>query len=69
MTSLEKYQEAVRLLKEINCPEPIMDALYVFGWAVESDERKRLNWLALTEGLRPAVKENTPPLVLKSGKE
>lgn len=67
MNSYEKYNEAYRLLQEINCPQQILDMLYVFGWAVESDERKRQNWLALNDGLRPAIKEEVPPLELKEG--
>jgi hypothetical protein len=47
MTSKEKLDQAVRLLKEINCPEEILDALWYFGLTVNQDETKLKNWQAL----------------------
>ena len=45
MTQKEKLELAVRLLKELNCPEAILDALWLFGLTVHSDEIKLHNWL------------------------
>jgi hypothetical protein len=47
MKSKEKLEQAVRLLKEINCPAPILEELYVFGFLVGADETKLKNWQAL----------------------
>lgn len=44
MNSLEKIDHATVLLKEINCPEPILDALFVFRFAVEIDLHKLQVW-------------------------
>jgi hypothetical protein len=46
MTQLDKYNQAVHLLKELNCPEQIMEALWLFGLTVCEDETKLTNWLA-----------------------
>lgn len=50
MQQTEKYQLALSLLKELNCPEEIMDALFVFGIFVHNDETKLHNWEALSGG-------------------
>lgn len=50
MNNLEKLQEAQRLLKEIGCPEQIMDALWVWEFTVRADMTKLKNWSAWTEG-------------------
>lgn len=50
MSQTEKYQYALRLLKELNCPEAIIGALEVWGMFVHSDEIKLHNWQALSEG-------------------
>lgn len=48
--STEKYDCAMRLLKELNCPQPIIDELEVWGMFVRTDEIKLHNWQALSEG-------------------
>jgi len=50
MSQIDKYNQATQLLKELNCPEPIMDALYFWGMTVRSDEQKLNNWVALSQG-------------------
>ena len=47
MTNSEKYAYAMRFLRELNCPEAIMDALAVWGIFVRQDEIKLANWVAL----------------------
>jgi|GEM_PF-4140165 hypothetical protein len=47
MSQVDKYNQAISLLKEINCPSEIMDALWVFGMTVRGDEVKLRNWQAL----------------------
>ncbi len=41
---------AIRLLEELNCPEAIMTALWLFGMTVHDDQVKLHNWQALSEG-------------------
>ena len=50
MTQTTKYDQAIQLLKELNCPSAIMDALYVWGMLVRADEVKLNNWVALADG-------------------
>ena len=50
MSRLTTLQEAVNLLKGIGCPEPIMDALLVWGVMVSDDEIKLRNWGAWADG-------------------
>ena len=50
VSQVEKYRYAMKLLKELNCPKPIMDALEVWGIFVHDDEIKLHNWEALSEG-------------------
>lgn len=50
MTAKEKYEIAMQLLKELNCPEPIMDALWLFGLTIQEVEIKLRNWNALSYG-------------------
>ena len=50
MNQAEKYETALRLLKELNCPEPIMEALWIFGLTIHDDEVKLHNWEALADG-------------------
>ena len=50
MTQTEKFNQAIQLLKETNCPAPIMDALWLFGLTVHNDEVKLHNWQAISEG-------------------
>ena len=45
MTQREKFELVLKLLKELNCPEVILDALFFFGLFVHSDETKLQNWL------------------------
>jgi hypothetical protein len=45
MTQTEKLKQAVQLLKELNCPEPIMQVLWLFGLTVSDDEIKLHNWI------------------------
>ncbi len=50
MTQSEKYQYAIRFLKELNCPTAIMEELEVWGMFVHRDEIKLRNWQALSTG-------------------
>ncbi len=50
MTQSEKYKYALQLLKELNCPKPIMEALDIWGMFVGDDEIKLHNWQALSDG-------------------
>lgn len=50
MTQVEKYQMALKLLKELNCPEGILDQLEVWVFFVHNDEVKLHNWEALSGG-------------------
>ena len=47
MNQVEKYECATQLLKELNCPEPIMDALWLWSMSIESDQIKLNNWLSV----------------------
>ena len=44
--STERYRQAASLLRELNCPKQIMEALELWGWFVAEDEVKLNNWLA-----------------------
>ena len=46
MNQIEKYTCALQLLKELNCPDPIIDALCVWGMIVSGDQVKLNNWLS-----------------------
>lgn len=50
MNSTEKYKYAIKLLKDLNCPEDIMALLEIWGWCVDSDAIKLENWRALSDG-------------------
>lgn len=50
MTQTEKYELAIKLLKDLNCPSVIIDELYVWGIFVHNDEVKLHNWEALSGG-------------------
>jgi hypothetical protein len=50
MNQVEKYECAVQLLKDLNCPEPIMTALWLWGMTVKNDQVKLHNWQALSGG-------------------
>lgn len=50
MSQVSKYDQATALLKELNCPETIMDMLFVWGMTVRQDEIKLHNWKAMAEG-------------------
>ena len=50
MDQVEKYECAVRLLKELNCPESILTTLWFWGMTVKNDQVKLHNWQALSEG-------------------
>ena len=45
MSQSAKYEYALRLLKELNCPKEIMVALEIWGMFVSEDEVKLNNWL------------------------
>ncbi len=47
MTQVEKYKQAMQLLKELNCPKPICEALEWWGMCVYEDQVKIHNWVAL----------------------
>ena len=51
MSNAEILNKAIELLKSINCPEPIIDALWVFSLTVHEDDIKLKNWNAWCEGL------------------
>jgi hypothetical protein len=50
MNQTEKYECAMQLLKELNCPQPIVEELGVWGMFVRSDEIRLHNWEALSGG-------------------
>ncbi|MDP2729148.1 MAG: hypothetical protein Q8O55_01540 [Dehalococcoidales bacterium] len=50
MTQTEKYELALKLLRELNCPEEIMDVLGIWGIFVHNDEVKLHNWESLSAG-------------------
>jgi len=50
MTQCEKLELAVRLLQELNCPESILDQIWIFRIFVNNDEVKLHNWQALSDG-------------------
>ncbi len=50
MNQVQKYECAVKLLKELNCPRAILDMLWLFGMTVRNDQVKLHNWQALSEG-------------------
>ena len=49
MNSKDKLNEAFNLLKSINCPKPILDALWLFSLTVYKDDIKLNNWNAWSE--------------------
>ncbi len=51
MNNLDKLNKAINLLESINCPESIIDALWVFSLTVHDDYIKSENWNAWSEGL------------------
>ncbi len=50
MSNIETLNKAIELLKSINCPEPIIDALWVFSLTVHDDDIKMNNWNAWSKG-------------------
>jgi len=68
MNSKDKLNEAIALLKSINCPEPILDALWIFSLTVHDDDIKSNNWNAWSEGQliegegKEIIAEDTPRL-------
>ena len=50
MSNIETLNKAIELLKSINCPESIIDALWVFSFTVHEDDIKLKNWNAWREG-------------------
>ena len=50
ITQVQKYELALRLLGELNCPQPIMEAIEFWGMFVHEDETKLHNWAALSRG-------------------
>ncbi|MFH1088209.1 MAG: hypothetical protein V1737_06475 [Chloroflexota bacterium] len=50
MNQVEKYECAIRLLRELNCPETILTALWLFGMTVHNEQVKLHNWQALSDG-------------------
>ena len=50
MSQSQKSEQALTLLKELNCPQTIMDALELWSIFVHDDEVKLHNWQALAEG-------------------
>ena len=65
MQQTDKYRLALRLLKELNCPEEIMDALDIWGIFVHNDETKLRNWEALSNGgiIEGEGREIQPPVI------
>ena len=45
-----KYDIAIKLLKELNCPDAIMAELYMWGIVVLADEVTLNKWEALSMG-------------------
>ena len=50
MKQTEKLALALRLLKELNCPDVIMTAIEIWGMFVHDDEIQLHNWEALSAG-------------------
>jgi hypothetical protein len=50
MKQTEKLALALKLLKELNCPDELTAAIEVWGIFVHNDETKLHNWQALTDG-------------------
>ena len=50
MSQVEKYKQALQLLKELNCPKEILEAIEIWGMFVHEDEIKLHNWQALSAG-------------------
>ena len=46
MNQIKKFNLAVQLLNDLNCPETILEALWVFGLTVQNEEVKKNNWIA-----------------------
>ncbi len=49
MNQVEKYECTLRLLKELNCPDAILEAIQVWGMFVHQDDIKLHNWQALSQ--------------------
>ena len=50
MSQKAKLKQAIQLLKELNCPKEIMDALDIWGMFDHDDESRLHNWEALADG-------------------
>jgi len=50
MKQTEALSVAVHLLQGLNCPQQIMDALFVFGLTVHDDDAKLERWRSCCEG-------------------
>mgnify|MGYP001595296785 CR=1 FL=1 len=50
INQIDKLNEAISLLKSINCPESILDALWVFSFIVRGDDTALKNWEAWSKG-------------------
>ncbi len=48
MTQVEKYKCVLQLLQDLNCPQPILDAVEVWGLFVRDDAAKLRQWEALS---------------------
>ena len=46
MNQADKLQQAVDILKSLDCPKAILEALWVFGLTVSHDDIKLQNWIA-----------------------
>ena len=71
MSQVEKYLYALQLLKELNCPNHIMEFLEIWGMFVREDEIKLHNWQALSaggvvEGEARELREITPEITERS---
>jgi len=50
MKQTEKLALALKLLKELNCPDELTAAIEVWGIFVHNDESKLNNWKAMGDG-------------------
>jgi len=65
VSNIDTLNKAVELPKSINCPEPIIDALWLFSFIVHGDDMKLESWSAWSEGQLIEgyiVTEDTPRL-------
>lgn len=58
MSQVAKYQAALQLLRELNCPSVIIEALECWGMFVREDEAKLCKWESLSAVEAEWVRKN-----------